>query len=784
VAALVTRYATGTYKNEGPEICHEEQYALRTEVMDALVQHLPNLKDRFASPLNVHPQVTTYWSADVKDELFGAHHDAYSVQWTGCSIAHPPHTPEATSKAISWAVRSAQATDTPTLTIVTAYMANKRNQDGNNNPPDPYFQRWVDTYPHICRPILTLDAQKSKYIKPCPWNCTQKQISRAGPTCTLIVIGNKAGYLAYPQWQSLWKCFTSDPPVDKPLPSEGPQTPEENKNPLLKTHKKLRQLPSDQNLPQPTSNVREAEERIRLEYPHRFPPRWNWKQFAYTDGSVITDGQGPGIGAAVYLPEGNGTPNPEERSIPISLNESGERTINRAELAAIWVALKQGATRVATDSLGSIYQIQKMLNRPHDVKEHRHNNLLRSIVDLIQQSPEPIHLHKVKAHAGIVGNEKADAIAKAVAEGMLTEDLYTEVPQSNDRTGIHWPTYRPAPTQENPKPKRELIPSLDGHLKNVLHPQHRLGNANTETCYYSMWRAQGKNVMPKESNIFMTSKDITTKERRTALQYRSGQLYNNKLGKRWGHTTTDLCPLCGQADGGHHIASGCKRLYKAYTARHHQAGRIILKAILKGAHQADVAYSDLGAPPKLARDYIPKVDPRHQISLPKKSSKPDIILARKTANQRDPPARITLVEIKYCRDTDPTQQLEKARKQHAQLQQHLRETRKTEVDIIPVLLGTSGAIYNAWTKEALTKLGVEGEPRNRALKDLHFHAVRSLRSITSMRRKLERRRMRQGTPNPAVHTHDPALPAHPSALKARRAKTKQGPCMTLLHDPG
>ena len=91
--------------------------------MDALVQLLPNLKDRFASPLTVHPNIHTYWSADAKDTLFGANHNAYSVQWTGCSIAHPAHTPEATSKAISWAIRSAQGTTSPTLTVVIAYMA-------------------------------------------------------------------------------------------------------------------------------------------------------------------------------------------------------------------------------------------------------------------------------------------------------------------------------------------------------------------------------------------------------------------------------------------------------------------------------------------------------------------------------------------------------------------------------------------------------------------------------------------------------------------------------------
>jgi len=39
-------------------------------------------------------------------------------------------------------------------------------------------------------------------------------------------------------------------------------------------------------------------------------------------------------------------------------------------------------------------------------------DVLQSIAKTIHQSPSPIHFHKVKSHAGITGNEYADALAR------------------------------------------------------------------------------------------------------------------------------------------------------------------------------------------------------------------------------------------------------------------------------------------------------------------------------------------------------------------------------------
>ncbi len=150
-----------------------------------------------------------------------------------------------------------------------------------------------------------------------------------------------------------------------------------------------------------------------------------------------------------------------------------------------------------------------MLYIPHNMKEHRHLNLLQHIVEQIKNSTNPITLYKVKARTGIQGNERADEIAKQVALGAISEGLITNVPESNHRAGKHWASYTPTPTETNPTPRRRQLPTMDGHLRNILHPQHKLGQADTTTCYYAHWQKAAPQMMPEESNAFMTHKDIT-----------------------------------------------------------------------------------------------------------------------------------------------------------------------------------------------------------------------------------------------------------------------------------
>ena len=98
-----------------------------------------------------------------------------------------------------------------------------------------------------------------------------------------------------------------------------------------------------------------------------------------------------------------------------------------------------------------------------------------------------------------------------------------------------------------------------------------------------------------------------------------------------------------------------------YTVRHHLAGRTIPKAILSGERATEVAYTDVGSKANMTKDQLPAKDHSHNIRLPKQSTRLDIILAtRRTEGGAADYKQITIVEIKYCQDTDHQQQLDRA----------------------------------------------------------------------------------------------------------------------------
>eukprot|EP00983_Pelagomonas_calceolata_P078824 1154394-Pelagomonas_calceolata.AAC.1 len=59
-----------------------------------------------------------------------------------------------------------------------------------------------------------------------------------------------------------------------------------------------------------------------------------------------------------------------------------------------------------------MYQIRKQLLYPEKHLRHIQGDVLKMLSTLISNSQTNIRLYEVKSHAGIVGNECADAIAK------------------------------------------------------------------------------------------------------------------------------------------------------------------------------------------------------------------------------------------------------------------------------------------------------------------------------------------------------------------------------------
>ena len=119
-------------------------------------------------------------------------------------------------------------------------------------------------------------------------------------------------------------------------------------------------------------------------------------------------------------------------------------------------------------------------------------------------------------------------------------------------------------------------------------------------------------------------------------------------------------------------------------------------------------------------------------------TRPDAFLYRPAAANRGTPEYIIL-EVKYCRDSDPSPQLERAQQQHADLAQAIRQAApEAQVTYLALLLGVAGTIYTTHTIEPLKKVGIHGLQLNNLVNRLNEHAVNSLHWIYTTKRKQER----------------------------------------------
>jgi len=161
----------------------------------------------------------------------------------------------------------------------------------------------------------------------------------------------------------------------------------------------------------------------------------DWRDWTYTDGSLQKNEVGQDTGSDVYHLHLNVSHYVNPKGMGIT------NTISRAELAAIAAAVIYGYSHIATDSLTSLHQVKKQLSHPNLHCHHIQGDVLQSIAKAICRSPSPIHFFKVKSHAGIIGNEHADALAKKSAttySDLADTSIKTAGPKGNPFYNIHW----------------------------------------------------------------------------------------------------------------------------------------------------------------------------------------------------------------------------------------------------------------------------------------------------------------------------------------------------------
>eukprot|EP00983_Pelagomonas_calceolata_P066152 1148891-Pelagomonas_calceolata.AAC.1 len=98
---------------------------------------------------------------------------------------------------------------------------------------------------------------------------------------------------------------------------------------------------------------------------------------------------------------------------------------------------------------------------------------------------------------------------------------------------------------------------------------------------------------------------------------------------------------------------------------------------------------------------------------------------------------VHLVEVKYCEDTRPKNQLEASKQQHRDLcRNYLRAS--AQVTLHTILLGVGEIIYTPHTLEPLKELGLDTHTAIKLALKLHAHSVQYAYKLVSTRRALEK----------------------------------------------
>jgi hypothetical protein len=341
----------------GTKATEAQHWGLPTQLKHAIMSKCKLGKERFSNPFVAHPCTPSYWTSHERDQVFGANHDAYTVRWTGASLAVPEFDVHMATKAVDWAITSAKSTTDSTLTILllpTFYAV-----DATDTKDNASYMQLVRRNHDVCLPVCTF-ARESLQLE--PPGCQPLD----GPRVLkwkfrMLAVGNQAGLSEYfpfnvegrrqaSSWSDEFEKVVRDavpandskkPPVtfkrldDLHMIEDATKT---HARWARKASKRFRKRPADTSsvmaLPRPagyqtppryiwasqgagridsadaplTSEELQAAHataaRTMRRTQSRPPPlAHDWEDFLYTDGSHVTGPglEGPGIGAAVHV---------------------------------------------------------------------------------------------------------------------------------------------------------------------------------------------------------------------------------------------------------------------------------------------------------------------------------------------------------------------------------------------------------------------------------------------------------------------------------------------------
>jgi ribonuclease HI len=367
------------------------QYALPNNILDHLTTTFNITHSYFSSPITCSTLLKQFYSPFPRDCIFGSSGNALSHKWNGCGFAHPP--PQMLPQAIHMARITAKTNPLSYTILINTY-------PNWHQKTNPFITQY--TYTHV---ITYIPPNILQYHVPLtPTYNKQTHIEKLA--IQILCIHHKTTTIGdISTMQQLNDYFPNTPLLIQIAQPTPPHT-------KVQIHKTWHTLPD----PPPllyTHHITNPLPNYTFVLPIKFPPEYSY----YTDGSFKPPKQ---ISANNWQPKtaSYGIYSPI-KDLQISKRLPGLQNILRAELMALYMIIKLSTTTyteepvyIFTDSLNSLYLINTQLRHPSTHNNHPDKTILSQIASMLTIRTQPIALHKVKAHANIIGNEIVDALAK------------------------------------------------------------------------------------------------------------------------------------------------------------------------------------------------------------------------------------------------------------------------------------------------------------------------------------------------------------------------------------
>jgi len=240
---------------------------------------------------------------------------------------------------------------------------------------------------------------------------------------------------------------------------------------------------------------------------------------------------------------------------------------------------------IFTDSMSSIAAIHSVMQNetPWNVSR-RLKTPGRSILQYIrtQMSLRQVTLEYVPAHAGIVGNEAADSLAKFACD----EDITV-----NDKRILDHMNYCDRYSFVSQKS------FIDGSLRNVLKLQ-MMKEAISEWSKLSVNGRHAVALSKKRSNHLFESLAGSEHTFRTMFKFRTNTLPTNRVMSKRNKEISDKCPLCdGEKESTEHVAIWCPEIRTRLDDLVDRVQRVLERHKKRDLHGYDLWF----APYKLTR---------------------------------------------------------------------------------------------------------------------------------------------------------------------------------------